>query len=129
MRHASALRRGSLLAAVSVFGLVIAAPAAAQEYVDVSSGPEATLDIIPNNDVTPGPALINPATGLPYAGSTSANSPDILSSGVNGVGQQISFNQLNATQASLGLCTGTLINPRTVITASHCLYTKPADMY
>ena len=30
---------------------------------------------------------------------------------------------------SLGLCTGTLINPRTVIFAAHCVNTRPADAY
>ena len=129
MRSSIALRRCGLLSAASVFGLALAAPAAAQEYVDVSAGPGTTLDIVPNADVTPGAPLINPATGLPYAGSTHANSPDILSTGVNGVGQQIAFLQTSATAASLSLCTGTLINPRTVITASHCLYNNAADKY
>ena len=129
MRSSIALRRCVLMSAASAFGLALAAPAVAQEYVDVSNGPDATLNIVPNNDVPQGPPMINPANGLPIANSGWATSPDVLSTGVNGIGQMISFNQVSATSASLGLCTGTLINPRTVITASHCVYTQAADKY
>ena len=45
--------------------------------------------------------------------------------GVNGVGQMIA----DAGGGSLGLCTGTLINPRTVIFAAHCVNDNPASSY
>lgn len=45
--------------------------------------------------------------------------------GVNGVGQMI----IDNGGGSVGLCTGTLINPRTVIFAAHCVNTRPASAY
>lgn len=122
MNQALRSRRCSLLTAASVLGLVVAAPAAAQvgpEFVD-----EATDQIVPNHTVTPGP-------GSPTTGANYANSPQVLDSGVNGVGQQIAFIQPanSPNSAGLSLCTGTLINPRTVITAAHCLYNNAAHMY
>lgn len=46
-------------------------------------------------------------------------------SGVNGVGQMIIDNQ----DGTIGLCTGTLINPRTVIFAAHCVNSRAASAY
>ncbi|WP_343528382.1 autotransporter domain-containing protein [Sphingomonas sp.] len=45
--------------------------------------------------------------------------------GVNGVGQMF----ISAGGGSLNLCTGTLINPRTVIFAAHCVNTRAASDY
>ncbi len=45
--------------------------------------------------------------------------------GVNGVGQLVVSNG----GGSVGLCTGTLINPRTVIFAAHCVNSRPEDAY
>ena len=46
---------------------------------------------------------------------------------VTGVGQMTVRPDQNTT--SLGLCTGTLINPRTVIFAAHCVNDQAADSY
>jgi subtilase-type serine protease len=113
MRSSTALRRGSLLAVVSTLGLVLAAPAAAEE-IALTISAEESPDIIVRSDLS--------AT-LPPPGGT-------LDSGVTGVGQQIAFIQTTSpTSAGLSLCSGTLINPRTVITAAHCLNARPAHMY
>ena len=46
---------------------------------------------------------------------------------VTGVGQMTV--RPNQNTFSLGLCTGTLINPRTVIFAAHCVNSRPASSY
>lgn len=123
-----AFRRG-LLGAASAGAVGIAALAATSAQ---AQGLELTeqLAIVPNHLLPEGPPR-NGANGQPLPGSQWGNSPEALDplGEVNGVGQQIVFNQIDATRASLGLCTGTLINPRTVITAAHCVYTRPAHMY
>ena len=44
---------------------------------------------------------------------------------ITGVGQVVT----NSGGGSVGTCTGTLINPRTVIFAAHCVNTRPAEAY
>jgi hypothetical protein len=107
--------RVALLAASSITALTIASPASAQS---AGSGFGYDTNIVTNNTVTPGPG--SAATGANYA-----NSPQVLDpAGVNGVGQMIDINL-----PFLGLCTGTLINSRTVITAAHCVYDAPKQYY
>ncbi|WOK35884.1 autotransporter domain-containing protein [Sphingomonas sp. C3-2] len=66
-------------------------------------------DIIIRNDLSPD---LPPAAG-------------ILDSGVTGVGQMV----IDAGGGFVGLCTGTLINPRMVIFAAHCVNDQAADTY
>ena len=120
--QARALRR-SLMAAASMAALTTAAGANAQ-VANFGIEADSSLDVVANHTVTPGPG--NPATGANFA-----NSPQILDAAgsVNGVGQQIAFFQTGPASGSLSLCSGSLINPRTVITAAHCVYNNPAHMY
>ncbi|MDT0575934.1 autotransporter domain-containing protein [Croceicoccus sp. F390] len=46
-------------------------------------------------------------------------------SGINGIGQMVAWNG----DGTVGLCTGTLINPRTVIFAAHCVNTRDDTAY
>jgi hypothetical protein len=48
---------------------------------------------------------------------------------INGVGQMIVSTPNPAGGVSLGLCTGSLINPRTVLFAAHCVNSRPATAY
>ncbi|TCD01878.1 autotransporter domain-containing protein [Erythrobacteraceae bacterium CFH 75059] len=119
--------RSLFLAATSCFALALpsgamaqgAAPAAGHaidsaargSVTDVPDLGEDRSAIITRDDISP----VLPAPG----GS--------LDSGVNGVGQMVV--RANPANFSLGLCTGTLINPRTVIFAAHCVNTRPAEAY
>ena len=116
--------RRSLLAAASTTCLFGAGAAHAQSAASYGLTPEATNSIVANHTITPGPGAVN--TGANYA-----NSPQVLDAAgsVNGIGQQIAFTQTGPAAGSLGLCTGSLINPRTVITAAHCVYKQPAHRY
>ena len=51
----------------------------------------------------------------------------ILDLGVTGVGNVIT--SVNPPTGSVGVCTGTLINPRAVIFAAHCVNTRPTTAY
>jgi uncharacterized protein with beta-barrel porin domain len=78
-----------------------------------------------------------------YTGQiTVENRPDIVISqpgtpttardpvNINGIGQMIvSTPGSTPGSVSLGLCTGSLINPRTVLFAAHCVNTRPATDY
>ena len=48
---------------------------------------------------------------------------------INGVGQMIVSTPSATGGVSLGLCTGTLINPCTVLFAAHCVNSRPATAY
>jgi subtilase-type serine protease len=107
--------RRALLGATSITAALIAATSAQAQDADRPTGVEDSPAIVVNNNLNP-------------------NAPEptgVLDGGVTGVGQMIAFiqpaNSPNA--AGLSLCTGTLINPRTVIFAAHCVNTRPAHMY
>ena len=122
--------RRALFAAASTLSLTIGGAASAQGVPD-SATPTATLDIVTNHTVTLGPPSVLPGINQPNNGSVYSNSPQVLDAAgsINGVGQQIAFIQTGPTSAGLSLCSGTLINARTVITAAHCVYNNPAHRY
>ncbi len=84
---------------LSAAAVSLAAPLAAQE-----SNPQ----IVINDNFTPGEAVDD--AGM-----------------INGVGQVVTDNL--AEGDGVGLCTGTLINPRMVLFAAHCVNDRPAEAY
>ncbi|NVD44206.1 autotransporter domain-containing protein [Qipengyuania atrilutea] len=120
--------RRNLVAATSLGALAAAMPLAAQDN-DVSVAPGSgsydgkTISIELNLGDDPyDPSIItrddiDPNTDNPDG------SLDI--DGVNGIGQMIIWNG----NGSVGLCTGTLINPRTVLFAAHCVNSRPEEAY
>ncbi|MFN3944216.1 MAG: autotransporter domain-containing protein [Allosphingosinicella sp.] len=104
-----AVVRRSLLTATGI--LLTAGVASAATAADRPTGSEESPGIVIRND-------LNPNT-LPPSG--------ILDSGITGVGQMTIRG--NPATTGMNLCTGTLINPRTVIFAAHCVNTRPADVY
>lgn len=105
-------RLGALKIAVSATVLGIAAgfggAASAQQ---APTGWEASPHIVPNNGLSP---VQPPPTG-------------VLDSGVNGIGQMIT--DVPPAGGSVGLCTGTLINPRMVLFNAHCVNNAPTTAY
>lgn len=143
------VRRGGLLASVCVAGLMQAAPALAQETATLpltradiladlkpeaqsGAGYVAATDPEPHDAtlamVTPGPHVVSivaepePEILIANPGTTvTARDPN----NVTGIGQMI----INNGDGTVGLCTGTLINPRTVIFAAHCVNSRTATAY
>lgn len=70
-------------------------------------------------------ALAAPAKAIVPGQNETSDSIVDEDGGVNGVGQMVISNG----GGSVGLCTGTLINPRTVIFAAHCVNSRPEDAY
>src|SRR4051794_12149242 len=69
------------------------------------------------NSTTPPPTGSLDTTGVTIGAAT----------GVNGIGQMTVA--ASPTSTALSLCTGTLINPRTVIFNAHCVNTQPGSSY
>lgn len=105
-------RARATLIGVSAVGLMTAAPAWAQQDASVAPGASEEAPM-----VVPGGTLLPNAP--PPAG--------ILDNTVNitGVGQVVT----DSGGGFVGTCTGTLINPRTVIFAAHCVNTRAASAY
>ncbi len=115
-KRASATLRHALLGATSLtFALTAATAASArtagEETPERPTSSEESPGIVIRNDLNP--------NALPPAG--------VLDEGINGVGQMSV--RPNPATTGLSLCTGTLINPRTVIFAAHCVNTRPAEAY
>jgi hypothetical protein len=130
INRTSATLRNALLGATSLTLALTGASAASAQTTDIGTaqdptssaensaivverptGSEEYTEIVIRNDLNP--------NALPPAG--------VLDSGINGVGQMT----IRGNPATFGtnLCTGTLINPRTVIFAAHCVNTRPAEAY
>ncbi|MET3435949.1 autotransporter domain-containing protein [Sphingomonas sp. 1185] len=89
-------------------------PQIAQDYASAANAIEA----VPGLRVTDEPQIVISQPGTTTSAIDNAG-------GVNGVGQMF----VSAGGGSLSLCTGTLINPRTVIFAAHCVNTRAAADY
>jgi subtilase-type serine protease len=79
-------------------------------------------------DTPPGPVFVEDSPGIIIRHDLSPNLPPpagILDEGINGVGQVVT----DTGGGSVGVCTGTLINPRTVIFAAHCVNDAAASDY
>ncbi len=126
IRTRSVMLRRALLTASSITAMCIGiSPAAAQDTVMVqdSAQPgfvEETPDVIIRDGFNP--AAPAPGGSLDQTGVTIGQA-----TGVNGVGQMLVRG--NPATTGLSLCSGTLINPRTVIFAAHCVNTRPASAY
>jgi uncharacterized protein YhjY with autotransporter beta-barrel domain len=107
----SSLLRRALLGSAALCGLFAAGAASAQTGVGTGTGP---TTLAWNPELAPQIVIANPGT------STTARD-----SGVTGVGQMV----IDQQNGFLGLCTGSLINPRTVLFAAHCVNTVAATTY
>ncbi len=126
-------RRGGLLASVCVASLFHAAPALAQADVSVAptggdgyiaaTRPEPQADLVSITagptiqQITPEPEILIANPGTPVTARDPVN--------ITGIGQMIVDNG----GGFVGLCTGTLINPRTVLFAAHCVNSRAATAY
>lgn len=125
-RTAQSLRANLLLSAAGL-GLALAAspalaadaavgpldPGAAERAAQASAG---AAGFISTKAVIDAQIVIG-APGTPGTAQDPVN--------VNGIGQMI----IDQQNGFIGLCTATLINPRTVIFAAHCVNDDPADAY
>ncbi len=107
----SRLLRRALLGSAAACSLIAAGAASAQTGVGVGAGP---TTLAWNPELAPQIVIANPGT------STTARD-----TGVTGVGQMV----VDQQNGFLGLCTGSLINPRTVLFAAHCVNTVAATTY
>lgn len=135
--------RASLLLSAAGFGLTLAAaPALASEgeadaprlslsdyTITAHSGsPEEAIDSAQNVSVAPVESVETPEITINngYSPQPSATLPNNLDPvNITGIGQMI----VDSGGGFIGTCTGTLINPRTVIFAAHCVNTRAATAY
>jgi hypothetical protein len=108
-------RRSTLLVSAAAASLIAAGAARAQ---DAGFAPELEAQGDHPVVVAPDPQIVIADPGTP----TTARDPD---GQINGVGQMI----VDEQNGFIGLCTASLINPRTVIFAAHCVNEQPANTY
>ena len=121
----------SLCLAVSGVALATGTASSAQEVEDdifrVAPDRASVVNSSPfdNVIVTPGP--IELPSVVPGVKDPNLPPPDgvLDQTGINGVGQMF----VSSGGGGYGLCTGTLVNPRMVIFAAHCVNTRDADEY
>jgi hypothetical protein len=101
-------RRSTLLVSAAAASLIAAGAAHAQDAGQFAPELEAQGDHPSVTAPTPQIVIANPGT------PTTARDPD---GQINGVGQMI----VDEQNGFIGLCTASLINPRTVIFAAHCV--------
>ncbi len=144
--------RPALMTSVAMLGLVLGNGAAHAEDLRVSGPSQAAEDETAAQQAQNARFLINAADSIlerQNFGATvtapiapSQPDPNILialpgtpttardTTNITGVAQMIvSTPGANPGSVSLGLCTGTLINPRTVLFAAHCVNSRPATDY
>ncbi len=104
---------------------VIESPHSTVRIADLVEAPHSTAPV----SVTPQSGFVNPveATEMPHIVINNNFTPNDVRDPVNitGVGQVFT----DAGGGSIGLCTGTLINPRTIIFAAHCVNSRAATAY
>ena len=111
----SVARRSAFLVSAAAASLVAASAAHAQDAGDFAPVLEAQGDhpVV----VAPTPEIVIADPGTPTTARDPAN--------VTGVGQMI----VDEQNGFIGLCTATLINPRTVMFAAHCVNERAANAY
>lgn len=121
-------RRHVLLASVCVAGLIQAAPALAQEQSagkpsDAVESPHgAPISLASTGYVSPVDVVETPQVVI----NSNFTPTDVRDpTNITGIGQVVT----DAGGGSVGLCTGTLINPRTILFAAHCVNTRAATAY
>jgi subtilase-type serine protease len=105
-RKSSSRTHAWLLASAATMSLVLGGAAHAQ------SGPEGSI-------LEPQGSKLDPNVVISLPGTSTS---DIDPTNITGVGQLVT----DEKNGFIGLCTGTLINPRTVIFAAHCVNETPA---
>jgi V8-like Glu-specific endopeptidase len=133
----SARSRALLLATAATMSIVIAGSAQAQSanLQDPTNAYRAAQDSVSE---APTSAFLERQHGYAVAPVSDYIEPQVVIAGppgtpttardpvnVTGVGQMI----VDTQDGFIGLCTGTLINPRTVIFAAHCVNEMPANAY
>lgn len=108
--------RRAVLLATTLLASALASPALAQEARPDYTPPEAQSGGLVQT-VVPDPQIVIANPGTPTTARDTTN--------INGVGQMV----INNGDGTIGLCTATLINPRTVIYAAHCVNTRAATAY
>jgi uncharacterized protein YhjY with autotransporter beta-barrel domain len=117
----SALRRTTRRVLLASSAL-IALPGAAQAQTAISDVSMSLKGILPIAEMQGGAATQTLPQADPNVVISNPGTPGtILDQGVNGVGQMI----IDQKNGFVGLCTGTLINPRTVLFAAHCVNESP----